>query len=151
MSQMGKESGRNEYIICLTPRELLCCLNRHGGPGPHRSNIWWSKKIISLAREQLEEIVLTFQSVLEISLAPNQVHFFSCFDGGSDVWCGMGRGNSLGIHSWQYQNPCCSSPDTTWWRSVYSDGIQLMISKQDQLAVHYGWLLLRKLSTPWQG
>ena len=65
------------------------------------------EKIVKLAREQLEEIVLTLQSTLE-NYPPAKRIQFSCFDGGSDVWCDIG-GKNLGIHALQQyydaQNP----------------------------------------------
>ncbi|CCF57514.1 hypothetical protein KAFR_0C05230 [Kazachstania africana CBS 2517] len=54
---------------------------------------------VKLSREQLEEIVLTLQSTLE-SYPPSSRIQFSCFDGGSDVWCDIG-GKNLGIYSLQ--------------------------------------------------
>ncbi|CAR28018.1 ZYRO0D11902p [Zygosaccharomyces rouxii] len=50
---------------------------------------------VKLQREQLEEIVLTLQSSLETFLPARSIQF-SCFDGGSDVWCDIG-GKDLGL------------------------------------------------------
>ncbi|CDF89904.1 ZYBA0S05-04434g1_1 [Zygosaccharomyces bailii CLIB 213] len=50
---------------------------------------------VGLQREQLEEIVLTLQSSLETFLPARRIQF-SCFDGGSDVWCDIG-GKDLGL------------------------------------------------------
>ncbi|AJT87760.1 Isn1p [Saccharomyces cerevisiae YJM1129] len=59
---------------------------------------------VKLDREQLEEIVLTLQNTLE-SFAPSRRIQFSCFDGGSDVWCDIG-GKDLGVRSLQqFYNP----------------------------------------------
>lgn len=59
---------------------------------------------VKLAREQLEEIVLTLQNNLE-GYTPSRRIQFSCFDGGSDVWCDIG-GKNLGIMTLQkYYNP----------------------------------------------
>lgn len=61
------------------------------------------EKVI-LAREQLEEIVLTLQNTLE-NYPPARRIQFSCFDGGSDVWCDIG-GKNLGIQVLQkYYDP----------------------------------------------
>lgn len=62
------------------------------------------EKVVKLAREQLEEIVLTLQSTLE-NYPPAKRIQFSCFDGGSDVWCDIG-GKNLGIYVLQrYYDP----------------------------------------------
>lgn len=50
---------------------------------------------VRLFREQLEEMVLTVQRKLE-NFAPARRIQFSCFDGGSDVWCDIG-GKDLGV------------------------------------------------------
>ncbi|AGO10104.1 AaceriAAR112Cp [[Ashbya] aceris (nom. inval.)] len=50
---------------------------------------------VPLLRETLEEIVLAVQSRLE-TFPPAQRVQFSCFDGGSDVWCDIG-GKDLGV------------------------------------------------------
>lgn len=50
---------------------------------------------VGLQREQLEEIVLTLQSSMETFLPARRIQF-SCFDGGSDVWCDIG-GKDLGL------------------------------------------------------
>lgn len=54
---------------------------------------------VKLSREQLEEMVLTLQSTLE-NYPPSRRIQFSCFDGGSDVWCDIG-GKNLGIECLQ--------------------------------------------------
>lgn len=51
---------------------------------------------VKLEREQLEEVVLTLQTTLE-TFPPARRIQFSCFDGGSDVWCDIG-GKDLGLH-----------------------------------------------------
>ncbi|KAL3233194.1 IMP-specific 5'-nucleotidase 1 [Nakaseomyces bracarensis] len=53
-----------------------------------------------LDREQLEEVVLTLQNSLE-GYRPAQRIQFSCFDGGSDVWCDIG-GKDLGVRALQH-------------------------------------------------
>lgn len=59
---------------------------------------------VKLAREQLEEIVLTLQATLE-NFAPARQIQYSCFDGGSDVWCDIG-GKDLGVRALQqYYDP----------------------------------------------
>lgn len=55
---------------------------------------------VKLAREQLEEIVLTLQNYIENSPTSRNIQF-SCFDGGSDVWCDIG-GKNLGIQCLQH-------------------------------------------------
>lgn len=55
---------------------------------------------IQLDREQLEEVVLTLQNSLE-GFAPAQRIQYSCFDGGSDVWCDIG-GKDLGVRALQH-------------------------------------------------
>ncbi|QEU58843.1 Isn1 [Kluyveromyces lactis] len=50
---------------------------------------------IKIPREALEEMVLVVQKKLE-SYPPAQNIQFSCFDGGSDVWCDIG-GKDLGV------------------------------------------------------
>ncbi|EDO14861.1 hypothetical protein Kpol_363p1 [Vanderwaltozyma polyspora DSM 70294] len=50
---------------------------------------------VLLSREQLEEIVLTIQHSLETFKPARRLHY-SCFDGGSDVWCDIG-GKDLGV------------------------------------------------------
>lgn len=57
-----------------------------------------------LEREQLEEVVLTLQTTLE-TFPPARRIKFSCFDGGSDVWCDIG-GKDLGLRVLQnYYSP----------------------------------------------
>lgn len=59
---------------------------------------------VKLEREQLEEIVLTLQTTLE-TFPPARRIKFSCFDGGSDVWCDIG-GKDLGLRVLQnYYSP----------------------------------------------
>ncbi|GMM54071.1 IMP 5'-nucleotidase [Maudiozyma humilis] len=55
---------------------------------------------VKLSREQLEEIVLTLQNTIANSPTSRNVKF-SCFDGGSDVWCDIGDKN-LGIQCLQH-------------------------------------------------
>lgn len=73
-------------------------------PG-HRFDQKLQKTIpVKLAREQLEEIVMTLQNSLT-NFAPSNRIQFSCFDGGSDVWCDIG-GKNLGISALQkYYDP----------------------------------------------
>ncbi|SCU88662.1 LAMI_0D10902g1_1 [Lachancea mirantina] len=54
---------------------------------------------VKMDREQLEEMVLTLQQRLE-RFAPATRVQFSCFDGGSDVWCDIG-GKDLGVRALQ--------------------------------------------------
>lgn len=73
-------------------------------PGKIVDAVSGEERIVRLAREQLEEIVLTLQSTLE-NYPPAKRIQFSCFDGGSDVWCDIG-GKNLGIHALQqYYDP----------------------------------------------
>ncbi|CAB4252335.1 similar to Saccharomyces cerevisiae YOR155C ISN1 Inosine 5'-monophosphate (IMP)- specific 5'-nucleotidase [Maudiozyma barnettii] len=62
---------------------------------------------LKLSREQLEEIVLTLQNSISNSPTSSNIKF-SCFDGGSDVWCDIGDKN-LGIrclqHFYDPENP----------------------------------------------
>lgn len=60
---------------------------------------------VKLEREQLEEVVLTLQTTLE-TFPPARRIKFSCFDGGSDVWCDIG-GKDLGLRV--LQNYYCPS------------------------------------------
>ncbi|CAR24734.1 IMP 5'-nucleotidase [Lachancea thermotolerans CBS 6340] len=55
---------------------------------------------VKMDREQLEEMVLTLQHRLE-DFAPARRIQFSCFDGGSDVWCDIG-GKDLGVAALQH-------------------------------------------------
>lgn len=55
---------------------------------------------VKMEREQLEEMVLTLQHTLE-RFAPAARIQFSCFDGGSDVWCDIG-GKDLGVRALQH-------------------------------------------------
>lgn len=64
-------------------------------PGEHSDPITGRTSRVKLSREQLEEIVLTLQNTLE-SFKPARRVQFSCFDGGSDVWCDIG-GKDLGV------------------------------------------------------
>ncbi|SCU85896.1 LAME_0D03444g1_1 [Lachancea meyersii CBS 8951] len=62
---------------------------------------------VKMEREQLEEMVLTLQHRIE-NFAPARRIQFSCFDGGSDVWCDIG-GKDLGVavlqHYFSPSNP----------------------------------------------
>ncbi|CCD23784.1 IMP 5'-nucleotidase NDAI_0C01230 [Naumovozyma dairenensis CBS 421] len=69
-------------------------------PGRRYDERLQSNVPVKLAREQLEEIVLTLQNNLE-SFPPSNHIQFSCFDGGSDVWCDIG-GKNLGITTLQH-------------------------------------------------
>ncbi|SCU83312.1 LAFA_0D02872g1_1 [Lachancea sp. 'fantastica'] len=55
---------------------------------------------VKMDREQLEEMVLTLQRRIE-NFAPARRIQFSCFDGGSDVWCDIG-GKDLGVAALQH-------------------------------------------------
>ena len=55
---------------------------------------------VKMDREQLEEMVLTLQHRIE-DFAPARRIQFSCFDGGSDVWCDIG-GKDLGVAALQH-------------------------------------------------
>ncbi|AMD22518.1 HHL252Wp [Eremothecium sinecaudum] len=55
---------------------------------------------VPILRESLEEIVLRVEAKLE-SFVPAKRIMFSCFDGGSDVWCDIG-GKDLGIRQLQH-------------------------------------------------
>ncbi|CEP62881.1 IMP 5'-nucleotidase LALA0_S06e05996g [Lachancea lanzarotensis] len=55
---------------------------------------------VKMDREQLEEMVLTLQRHIE-NFAPARRIQFSCFDGGSDVWCDIG-GKDLGVAALQH-------------------------------------------------
>lgn len=64
-------------------------------PGEKYDLVTRRQVVVKLEREQLEEIVLTLQSTLETFLPARSIQF-SCFDGGSDVWCDIG-GKDLGL------------------------------------------------------
>lgn len=92
--------------LILPPEATIIRKKRAVGivPGRVIDPISGEEKVIRLAREQLEEIVLTLQSTLE-NYPPAKRIQFSCFDGGSDVWCDIG-GKNLGIHALQqYYSP----------------------------------------------
>lgn len=73
-------------------------------PGEKYDPITQRQVRVKLAREQLEEVVLTLQATLE-TFQPARKIQFSCFDGGSDVWCDIG-GKDLGLRVLQhYYNP----------------------------------------------
>lgn len=92
--------------LILPPEVTIIRKKRAVGivPGRVIDPISGEEKVIRLAREQLEEIVLTLQSTLE-NYPPAKRIQFSCFDGGNDVWCDIG-GKNLGIHALQqYYSP----------------------------------------------
>lgn len=64
-------------------------------PGERFDPVTQRQASVKLAREQLEEVVLTLQATLESFLPARNIQF-SCFDGGSDVWCDIG-GKDLGL------------------------------------------------------
>lgn len=73
-------------------------------PGERYDPVTQRQVRVKLEREQLEEIVLTLQAILE-TFPPARRIKFSCFDGGSDVWCDIG-GKDLGLRVLQnYYNP----------------------------------------------
>ena len=73
-------------------------------PGDKFDPLLQKKVAIKLSREQLEEIVLTLQNSIAESPTSRNIQF-SCFDGGSDVWCDIGDKN-LGIRCLQhFYNP----------------------------------------------
>lgn len=73
-------------------------------PGEKFDAITQRQVRVKLEREQLEEVVLTLQTTLE-TFPPARRIQFSCFDGGSDVWCDIG-GKDLGLRVLQnYYSP----------------------------------------------
>ena len=68
---------------------------------------------VQIQRETLEEMVLVIQKTLE-SLPAAQNIEFSCFDGGSDVWCDIG-GKDVGVNILQnfYKTDSPISPSQT--------------------------------------
>ncbi|QLQ78269.1 hypothetical protein HG537_0A05160 [Torulaspora globosa] len=73
-------------------------------PGERDDPVAQRRVQVKLEREQLEEIVLTLQATLE-TFPPARRIKFSCFDGGSDVWCDIG-GKDLGLRVLQnYYSP----------------------------------------------
>ncbi|CCH60684.1 hypothetical protein TBLA_0D01760 [Henningerozyma blattae CBS 6284] len=64
-------------------------------PGEIQDPITSQKRRLLLSREQLEEVVLTLHQTLMSYPMARKIQF-SCFDGGSDVWCDIG-GKDLGV------------------------------------------------------
>ena len=66
-----------------------------------------------MQRETLEEMVLVIQKTLESLPAARNIEF-SCFDGGSDVWCDIG-GKDVGVNILQnfYKTDSPISPSQT--------------------------------------
>ncbi|CCE65114.1 hypothetical protein TPHA_0J02930 [Tetrapisispora phaffii CBS 4417] len=81
----------------LPPETVLIRKRRAVGlvPGEKFDHIKGKTVRVKLSREQLEEIVLTLQNTLDTFKPATRVQF-SCFDGGSDVWCDIG-GKDLGV------------------------------------------------------
>ncbi|KAL2709740.1 IMP-specific 5''-nucleotidase 1 [Kluyveromyces marxianus] len=68
---------------------------------------------VQMQRETLEEMVLVIQKTLESLPAARNIEF-SCFDGGSDVWCDIG-GKDVGVNILQnfYKSDSPISPSQT--------------------------------------
>lgn len=68
---------------------------------------------VQMQRETLEEMVLVIQKTLESLPAARNIEF-SCFDGGSDVWCDIG-GKDVGVNILQnfYKTDSPISPSQT--------------------------------------
>ena len=68
---------------------------------------------VQIQRETLEEMVLVIQKTLESLPAARNIEF-SCFDGGSDVWCDIG-GKDVGVNILQnfYKTDSPISPSQT--------------------------------------
>ncbi|SCU88729.1 LANO_0D02916g1_1 [Lachancea nothofagi CBS 11611] len=82
-----------ESTIIRKPRAVGIVPGNRWNPETKRTNR------IKMEREQLEEMVLTLQHRIE-NFAPARRIQFSCFDGGSDVWCDIG-GKDLGVAALQ--------------------------------------------------
>ncbi|SCU95181.1 LADA_0G14070g1_1 [Lachancea dasiensis] len=82
-----------ESTIIRKPRAVGIVPGNRWNPETKRTNR------VKMDREQLEEMVLTLQHRIE-NFAPARRIQFSCFDGGSDVWCDIG-GKDLGVAALQ--------------------------------------------------
>ncbi|AET40200.1 IMP 5'-nucleotidase Ecym_5451 [Eremothecium cymbalariae DBVPG len=88
----------------LPPETTIIRKNRAVGIVPGQR---WDPELqefvrVTILRESLEELVLSVKTHLD-AFPPAQRIKYSCFDGGSDVWCDIG-GKDLGIQSLQYFN-----------------------------------------------